>query len=321
MRARRAAPWLLAGTGLVLAVGLAAIAEPARIFSLARSAHPPDIAAALAATVAMMAFRGARLSLLTGSLPPGRSTAVISLSQLATAVLPWRLGELALLPLLRASGVEGTVRGLSILIVIRLLDLLTLLAVAATAAGGAGGHAGLALIGLVVVAMGSLVAWRGGGGWLRTAAPRLRHRLGWRRRLLRDALRARRELRAAARSPARLAGAFACSFGVWASLWVQTIFLLRGMGIGWSAVTVLLAVVGAALASTLPVNAVGTFGSAEVGWTAAVAPFGISARDALAAGFASHVWSFLLMVVTGVVAAAFLAISGRPGRSAGNAER
>ncbi|MEW6335823.1 MAG: hypothetical protein AB1625_00345, partial [Acidobacteriota bacterium] len=54
-------------------------------------------------------------------------------SQLAISVLPWRLGELALIPLLRVAGLPGAVRGLAYAGVGRVLDAMALVFLGLTA--------------------------------------------------------------------------------------------------------------------------------------------------------------------------------------------
>jgi uncharacterized membrane protein YbhN (UPF0104 family) len=107
----------------------------------------------------------------------------------------------------------------------------------------------------------------------------------------------------------------ALSLLVWGAIWAVTLALLRGMGLTWPPGPVLLGVVGAALGSSLPVNSVGNFGTQEAGWAAALAGVGVPAQQALAAGFACHLWVLVLLVPLGLAGAAYL-IAVQPGRSA-----
>jgi len=300
---RRLAPWLLAAVGAALAVALLAVAEPARIAELLRRTSWDAVLLAIGLQAAVTATRGVRLALLAGGrLSPVRASAVVAVSQVATALLPWRVGELALLPLLRAAGLPGKVRALSLLLAQRALDLAAVLAwsvVAAAALGGSPVAAGFALAALLAA------GWAGvrlGERVLRRRAARWRRAGGWRRRSLRQVLETRRELRTAARSPWRLGGAAACSLLAWAGLWT----LLRGMGLPWPAGAVLLGVLGAALGSSLPINAVGSFGSMEAGWTAAMAPFGLPTAEVVASGFATHLWSVLFALLLAAAAVPLL---------------
>ena len=78
------------------------------------------------------------------------------------------------------------------------------------------------------------------------------------------------------------------------------------MGLEWPPDSILLGMIGAALGASLPLNAVGTFGTQEAGWAAALATVGVPAKAALAAGFASHSWSVAFAAVHCLVALPFL---------------
>ena len=308
MTAARRASWWLGAAGLLLAAGLLVAAQPRAVFALAARAHPSGIAMALAFTCALAALRGARLRLLVGrDLRPPDSVAVVTAAQLAATVLPLRLGELALLPLLRAAGVPGTLRGLSVLVVARVLDLLSVLVWAIVAGGLAGGSPAVAALVLLAfaaaIAAGAAIAVRR----LRGLALRWRRRAGWRRRSLTQLLRVRRELARVVRSPRRAAGIAALSLSLWVASWLVTWALVRAIGLPWSPLALLVGVVGAGIGSALPVNFVGSFGSQEAGWTAALAGIGVEPRAALVAGFACHLWSLGFNGVLGLAGAARLA--------------
>jgi hypothetical protein len=183
------------------------------------------------------------------------------------------------------------------------------------AAAMIGGSPTVAIVGLAILLpsfwLGSVIGLRR----LRRVARAWRQRPGWRRRGLLQLLRVRRELALAARSPLRAWGSVALSLLVWGAIWAVTLALLRGMGLTWPPGPVLLGVVGAALGSSLPVNSVGNFGTQEAGWAAARAGVGVPAQQALAAGFACHLWVLVLLVPLGLAGAAYL-IAVQPGRSA-----
>jgi hypothetical protein len=313
VRPRARASWWLFALGAVLAVGLLLVAQPGQVLALALRARWPGLLAALLGTLALTVVRGGRLALLAGQrLPAGRATGVAALAQLASGVLPMRLGELALVPLLQFAGVPGTVRGLSLLVLGRVLDLGALLTWALFAGALIGGSPAIAFAGAAVLVPLLVLAAAVGLRGLRRIAGRWRQRHDWRRRLLLQLLRVRGELRLAARSPLRAWGSVALSLLVWGLIWVVTAALLRAMLIDWPPGPVLLGVVGAALGSSLPVNTVGNFGTQEVGWAAALAAAGVPTQQALAAGFACHLWILLFSVVVGAAAAAYLAAL-RPG--------
>ena len=316
MSPRTRTSWWLAAVGAALAVGLLLLAEPASVLELAARTRLPHLLAAFIGTLALVVIRGARLSLLAGRrLPPLRATAVVAVAQLASGVLPLRLGELALVPLLQAAGLPGAFRGLSLLVLGRVLDLAALLVWVVVAAAMIGGSPTVAIVGLAILLpsfwLGSMIGLR----WLRRVARAWRQRPGWRRRSLLQLLRVRRELALAARSPLRAWGSVALSLLVWGAIWAVTLALLRGMGLPWPPGPVLLGVVGAALGSSLPVNSVGNFGTQEAGWAAALAGVGVPVQQALAAGFACHLWVLVLLVPLGLAGAAYLVVV-QPGRSA-----
>ncbi|MDD5562252.1 MAG: lysylphosphatidylglycerol synthase domain-containing protein [Thermoanaerobaculaceae bacterium] len=315
MTGRRRASWWLGGAGLALALALLGAAEPREVVALAAHARWPYLAAAFALTCVLTAVRGLRLRLLAGrELRPLRAAEVAAAAQLANAALPLRLGELAMVPLLQAAGVPGTVRGLSVLVVVRVVDLLALVAWAALAGGLAGGSPAAAVVTLVLLAGILAAGWAAGVRTLRRLALAWRRRPGWRRRSLAQLLRVRRELRRLARSPLRGGAVAALSVAVWGGIWGVTWALVRAIGLDWAPLPLLVGVVGAGVGSSLPVNFVGSFGSQEAGWTAALAGVGVEPRAALAAGFACHLWSLVFTLALGLAGTVGLA-ARQPGTS------
>jgi uncharacterized membrane protein YbhN (UPF0104 family) len=310
------APWWFAAVGAALALGLLFLAKPASVLEMTARVRLPALLVALLGTLALMVIRGTRLSLLAGRrLAPTRAVAVVAVTQLASGLLPLRLGELSLVPLLGAAGLPGTIRGLSLLVLARVLDLAALLVWVVVAAALIGGSPAVAVLGLAFLLLAFPLAVAGGQRWLRWAAQSWRTRRGWRRRVLLQLLRVRGELVLVVRSPARAWGCVALSLFVWGAIWGVTVALLRGMAITWPPGPVLLGVLGAALGSSLPVNSVGNFGTQEAGWAAALSGVGVPPRQALAAGFASHLWILIFSVVLGAAGAAYL-VRIQPGSSA-----
>lgn len=315
MTARRRATWWLGGAGLVLAVALLLAAEPREVVALALSARPPQVFLALAFACATATLRGLRLRLLAGrELRLARAAPVAAAAQLASVALPLRIGEFAMVPLLQAAGVPGAVRGLSVLVIVRVLDLLALLAWVALATGMVGGSPAAAAATLVILAgvlsLGSAVGARA----LRRLAGRWRSRSDWRRRSLSQLLRVRSQLSHLAHSPLRGTAVVAVSLAVWGSIWGTTWALVRAIGLAWPAVPLMVGVVGAGVGSSLPFSFVGNLGTQEAGWTAALAAVGIDPRAALAAGFACHLWNLGFNLVLGLAGGAWLA-AVQPGSS------
>jgi uncharacterized membrane protein YbhN (UPF0104 family) len=324
---RRRAAWLLAVIGLALAVGLIGMARPAAIIQLVRQSRPGGIALAFCWAVMVLILRGARLALLVGGgLSVGRAVGVMGVVSMAVAALPLRAGDLALIPLLRASGVRGTIRGVSFLVSVRVLDVVGLLCWVLVAAALLGRRYGWAALMLAAVPLAAAAAAVVSTRLLRRVAGRWRRQGGPRRRVLGQLLHVRRDLRQAIRSPLRAGGALVLSIGIWGGIWLLTVALTHAMGLTWSGATVLLGVVGATVGAAVPLNAVGSFGTLEAGWTAALSSLGIPAAEALAAGFATHLWSLVFSATLGGTCALALALT-QPGsaditrRAARNAER
>lgn len=294
---------LLVGVGAALTVALLAVARPAQVFALAGSSRPAGIATGAALAGGVLVIRGLRLvALARPGLAPARGTAVIAISQVATGVLPLRLGEVATVGLLHLAGIGGPARSVSLAVVMRLLDAATLLLFCAAALFWLRFPiaAPLALLALLGGAL-ALAAMLGDRLLRRLAATRTSAGAA-RRRLLRGLLSARRELRHTLRAPRRVAAAVALSLLSWAGVWLQTIALLRAMSLEWPAGHVLIGVLGASTGAALPLNSVGSFGTMEAGWVAALAALGHDAGDALRAGFATHLWSVVFTIFFGSVA-------------------
>lgn len=313
MKARRLATILLAVAGASLAAALLVVARPSEIGALLQSSHPAGLAMAAAWWGLVVILRGARLSLVLGNpVTIARGVAASSALQFAVGLLPMRLGELALLPILARVGVPGKLRALSLVVLLRFLDVLALLvwAVVATAAVGIStltalaGLLAMVLLGLLGIALLTL--------WLRRRARHWRTRRGLRRGILRQALTVRRELLHRARSPWRVIGVSVASLGAWGCIWGLTVALLRAMEVDWPVSHVLLGVVGASVGASLPLNAVGNFGTLEGGWAAALHIVGVPTAQALAAGFATHLLTLVLTSALGAAALCYLVFARSP---------
>ena len=283
---------VLAGLGLILVAVLLSLARPGEVLARLVGVRWPHLAAAFGWAAAVAALRAVRLRILVGpTLSVPRSVGVVTVTQAAVSVLPLRLGELSLVWLLRRSGVPGAVRGLSFLVVLRAMDAAGLLvwAVALALAAGMRLGAGAALLAgmLLLLVLAMPVATRA----LDWAVRVWRSRPGWRRRLLRQMLAVRRELRMRAASRRQVALMAVVSLALWAGGWGQTVALVRGMGLEWPASAILAGVIGAAVTSAVPVTTVGSFGTLEAGWALALAAAGVPGTEALAVGFATHLWS------------------------------
>jgi uncharacterized membrane protein YbhN (UPF0104 family) len=307
---RRGLSLLLVACGLALTVVLLVVARPAEILALAGRSRLGGVLAGAGCAAGILLARGLRLASLTVSrLSSGRAVAVVAVSQVATAVLPLRLGDVATVGLLHLGGVGGPARSLSVALALRLLDALTLLVFCCAVLPWLGFPiaAPLALLGALALALALVVAL--GDRALRRLASTRSGAGPRRRRVLRSMLRARRELRDTLRAPRRVAAATAFSFVAWGGVWLQTSALLGAMALRWPPDHVLVGVLGASLGASLPLNSVGSFGSMEAGWVAALAALGHDPAVALRAGFATHLWSVVFTIAFGAVAVGFLAAS------------
>ncbi|MFH1177420.1 MAG: lysylphosphatidylglycerol synthase domain-containing protein [Acidobacteriota bacterium] len=307
--ARRRTPWALAALGLALALTLFLAARPRAIVALLAQTHLGGLAIAFGWAALVALLRGVRLAIvIRPPLPAARGVSVAAVGQMVVALIPFRLGELALVPLLELSGVRGKIRILSYLVSLRLLDIFAVGLWALATAALTGSRHATAAVALALAPIGALagivVAFR----LLRRVAAGWRVSSGWRREALRQLLQVRREVRHAARSPLLATGAVCLSAAIWAGIWGLTLALLAAMSVHWPPATVLVGVVGAAIGSSLPVNAIGSFGSLEAGWTAALVSAGIPAPQALATGFATHLWSLVFTALLGLAGAVVLAI-------------
>jgi hypothetical protein len=78
------------------------------------------------------------------------------------------------------------------------------------------------------------------------------------------------------------------SLGIWASLIGFFHFFLASLGLGLPYAKVVLGSTGAALLPMLPINALGTVGPLEAGWTVGFVAMGLGKADATASGFLMH---------------------------------
>jgi len=309
VKARGLVTLLLAVIGACLAVALLVVAKPSDIGALLRGTHPTGLAIAATWWLLVIALRGIRLSLVLGRpVTVAHGVAGSAALQFAVGLLPMRLGELAIFPILSRVGVPGKLRALSLAVLLRFLDAVALLvwAVGATAVVGVSTLA--AVLGLLALSGLGVLGAVSATFWLRRKANRWRKARDLRRRILRQALAVRRELRHRARSPLRVIGVVATSLGAWGGVWGLTVALLRAMDLNWSPAHVLLGVVGASIGASLPINAIGNVGTLEGGWAAALHIVGVPTAQALAAGFATHLFALAFTTALGVAALCYLAL-------------
>ena len=294
-----------AAVALALTVAVVVVGGPARIWALVTGVTWAPLGAAFAALGGAMALRGLRLRLLlaTGELTVRESITVAVAAQAVALFAPARLGELALPWLLTRVGTRDPSAAIGTLLATRALDLSALgvwASVALLIHGASSGPTVVVGVCLLVALPFALptVARTVERSAVRTVAP-----LGLRgRRWAHRARRIRREPDLHAARPLQLAAAYAAALGVWALIWLMTFLLLVAMAIRWPWWTVVTGSTAAAVASWVPLAAVGAVGPLEAGWTAAFHALGVPLDVAAATGLACHLWSLLFTAVLGVAA-------------------
>jgi len=241
-------------------------------------------------------------------LPYGRTLRLSLATSLATQILPFKLGEFSYVYLLKQEKSTSTAQGLSALVVIRLMDLMAIgvlyLAVALslrTPQSGVQMDEALAFVGVLGAGLGVLMA-------LSHYAPPFFRKL-------------RTKTFPQGKIGARLTGGLEkfflyfqayrpVQFAQWMGLalleWVANYsmfhLLLLGMDVPVSFFQTATAVTFAAIASALPVNAVGSFGSQEAGWTAALLLVQVDRQMAITTAFSTHILTLAYIAFFGTLA-------------------
>lgn len=294
---------VLVATGTLIAALLLLHARPAAILGYLKATETSALLVAFGLHGALLTCRSWRLRLLSrGELPLLPSVLLFSTVQAASALLPWRLGELLLPPLAKAARNSRLAKGAFWWLGGRFFDLWSLAALAALAAA-------LRLLPAVVLPPAFLLLtfltllwctapvrlpWR----WLGRLAPS--------RRWVRGLWRFRYALTSFQKEKGFQRISFALSLGGWLLVAAYTGVLASGMGTELSPRQVLLAVVGAALGAAIPLAGLGNLGPLEAGFASALSLGGIPMQEALALGFALHFWTLLFQLLLG--AAAFFAL-------------
>ncbi len=304
-RTRRVAVGALVSTGLLLAVLLGIDGDAA--WARLRAADPTWLAASFAVSAVVLWARGLRFWGLCSRSTPTQVTAAIAVQNALTRVTPLRLGELSLPYALHRVADEPAAPALVHLVLVRLVELWVLLCAAGVAGlwwfgAGQGVAEGVLLGGLA--AMTAVLVWFRPllrlGVTAVTAAVR---RLGLDARpVIAKALAALAE---AADSSARLDARrrrwlVGGTLAVMALQFVLYGCLLRACGLALAPAQVVVGSAGAQVAGALPVISVGSLGTHETGWTAAMTWVGLGFTDAVVSGLFTQ-------IVTLVFAAVFAA--------------
>jgi uncharacterized protein (TIRG00374 family) len=232
-------------------------------------------------------------------------------SSLASQLMPLKLGELAYVYLLRRGGRASVAQGVSSLLAARLFDLLAvaLLFVLVTLAIGGGALRELsvyfnAILVFILALLAAIAAILGGArygqkilAWV-FALPVLRERP----LPFVDKLRAALEnllAELAAYSPRDIAEWSLLAGLEWFVNYGAFHVLLLGIGLTPRFFDTVVCVTFAALASVLPLNSFGSFGTQEAGWAAGLLLMGYSRESAIASGFATHLLTLAYMLLLG----------------------
>lgn len=295
----RGSRWLLAATGTLIAALLLLHARPAAILSYLKATGKIALVIAFGLHGALLALRSWRLRLLSrGELSFFPAMLLFSTVQAASALLPWRLGELLLPPLAKAALNSRLAESAFWWLGGRFFDLWSLAALTALASilrliptmALPPAFFLLAFLTLVWYTAPARLPWR----WLSRLAPSQRWVRGFSRfHYALTNFQKERGLQVAS---------LALSLGGWLLVAAYTDILASGMGISLSNRQVFLAVVGAALGAAIPLAGVGNLGPLEAGFASALSLGGIPMQKALALGFALHFWTLLFQLLLGAVA-------------------
>jgi uncharacterized protein (TIRG00374 family) len=292
-------------TAIVIAL-LLQVAKPAEIAQLLRGARPGYIALALGFYASAYLFRAWRIRQFDflSAIPLPRLLRIVTAHGFFNHVLPARSGELTFIYFLRRYEDVEIGRGAGVLVLVRVYDYLAMsLCLFAALLLHRLGHTGESIAGegLLIGAAGVLflLVLAAGLGlrplwgalmalWNRHVSP-----ARWaQRRVFQTLGRWGGEVKVVLQSAgdvAFLARILFFSILVWVGLFGTYWALLQSVIMGYSLAEVVIGSTGAALGSVLPINAIGSFGTLEVGWAAGFALVGMPIEDGVATSLLVHV--------------------------------
>jgi uncharacterized protein (TIRG00374 family) len=248
---------------------------------------------------------------IAGNPPFADMLRLVLASSLGSQLLPLKLGEFAYIYLLKRSRRASIPQGLSSLLAARLFDLLAIAAlfILVSLALGLAAQEQLAiyfnailifiaaLMGVILFLLigsryaGRLLDWFFELPFLRAHPTPF---LGKLRAALQDLL---HEL--ARYSPRDMFEWGALAGLEWFINYYAFHVLLLGIGMTPRFIDTVVCVTFAALASVLPLNSFGSFGTQEAGWAAGLLLMGFSRENAISSGFATHLLTLAYMLVLG----------------------
>lgn len=221
-------------------------------------------------------------------------------STLASQVLPLKLGELTYVYLIRTDIGGSIARGISGLMMVRVFDILAIALLFLATAGVVGLPGTLSRYFTSILLLTVVLAVAVGGmllaGRLKLPSPAFVER----RPLLRKARAALAQvLETLHQHIRRIPEMTGLALAEWLANFAMYHALLVGLGLAPQFLHTVTAVTLAAVASLLPINSFGNFGTQEAGWATGLILLGYTRSAAIASGFATHLLVMVYVTVQG----------------------
>ncbi len=239
---------------------------------------------------------------------------IASLHSFINLIFPMRSGELSLVYLLRKYHKTEIGSGIGILLLVRLFDLIALalcLAGSLVIFGLGGADARDPLLLVISILLGLLITlisltasiwWKSLVSFLARVSEHMR----WREKnWCRVFFNWMDEIELVLQSSKSISFSIrllATSLGSWLSLFLSFWFLLQAVGISrFSYPEVVIGSTGAAITSAIPINAIGSLGTLQLGWTMGFSALGMSVEEGIASGFAIHIFILIFSSVLALI--------------------
>jgi uncharacterized protein (TIRG00374 family) len=309
------------GITILLISFLLHFSDPQTIFQLVLNSDPADLIAAFGFYICVYLIRTFRFKQfpLLNQISTWDLIPIVSLHGFMNLIFPMRSGELSLVYLLRKFHKTEIGSGMGILLLVRLFDLIALalcLSAGLVLVGSGGNKATGPWLVVVPVLLGVMITVISltAGRWWRTLVRLLS--LFCERTRIRDKSWCKvffvwmDEIGLVLESSKRLTFSvrlLVTSLASWLFLFFSVWLLLQAVGITrFSYPEVVIGSTGAAITSALPVNAIGNFGTLQVGWTVGFSALGMSADEGIASGFAIHIFILIFSSILALTSYLFL---------------